>query len=76
MAEHSRVAIALLLAAPAFSPERSPRAAPGAGRSIDCADVAHEPLLQKRYPYAFNRLEELISRFLKRTPPRSTAGGQ
>jgi dipeptidyl-peptidase-4 len=36
----------------------------------------HEPLLHKRYLYAFNRLEEFISRFLKGTPPRSTAGGQ
>jgi dipeptidyl-peptidase-4 len=39
-------------------------------------DDTHEPLLHKRYLYVFNRLEEFISRYLKGTAPRSTAGGQ
>jgi len=39
-------------------------------------DDTHEPLLHRRYLYAFNRLEEFISRYLKGTPARSTAGGQ
>jgi dipeptidyl-peptidase-4 len=37
-------------------------------------DDTHEPLLHKRYLYVFNRLEEFIGRYLKGTPPRSTAG--
>ncbi|HXI29106.1 MAG TPA: prolyl oligopeptidase family serine peptidase [Vicinamibacterales bacterium] len=37
-------------------------------------DDTHEPLLHKRYLYAFNRLEEFIGRFLKGAAPRSTAG--
>ena len=37
-------------------------------------DDTHEPLLHKRYLYVFNRLEEFIGRFLKNTPPRTTAG--
>jgi dipeptidyl aminopeptidase/acylaminoacyl peptidase len=37
-------------------------------------DDTHEPLLHKRYLYAFNRLEEFIGRFLKGTPARTTAG--
>jgi len=37
-------------------------------------DDTHEPLLHKRYLYAFNRLEEFIGRFLKGPAPRSTAG--
>jgi dipeptidyl-peptidase 4 len=37
-------------------------------------DDTHEPLLHKRYLYAFNRLEEFIGRFLKGAPSRSTAG--
>jgi len=39
-------------------------------------DDTHEPLLHQRYLNVFNRLEEFISRYLKGTPPRSTAGGQ
>jgi dipeptidyl aminopeptidase/acylaminoacyl peptidase len=39
-------------------------------------DDTHEPLLHRRYLYGFNRLEEFISRYLKGTPARSTAGGQ
>jgi len=39
-------------------------------------DDTHEPLLHKRYLDAFTRLEEFIGRYLKGTPPRSTAGGQ
>jgi dipeptidyl-peptidase 4 len=39
-------------------------------------DDTHEPLLHKRYLYAFNRLEEFLGRFLKGAPPRTTAGGQ
>jgi dipeptidyl-peptidase-4 len=39
-------------------------------------DDTHEPLLHSRYLYVFNRLEEFIGRYLKGTPPRSTAGGQ
>ena len=35
-------------------------------------DDTHEPLLHKRYLYAFNRLEEFIGRFLKGTPPRAS----
>ena len=37
-------------------------------------DDTHEPLLHKRYLYVFNRLEEFIGRYLKGTPPRTTAG--
>jgi dipeptidyl aminopeptidase/acylaminoacyl peptidase len=37
-------------------------------------DDTHEPLLHKRYLYAFNRLEEFIGRFLKGPPVRTTAG--
>jgi dipeptidyl aminopeptidase/acylaminoacyl peptidase len=37
-------------------------------------DDTHEPLLHKRYLYVFNRLEEFISRYLKGTPARTTAG--
>jgi dipeptidyl-peptidase 4 len=37
-------------------------------------DDTHEPLTHQRYLYAFNRLEEFIGRFLKGTPPRTTAG--
>jgi dipeptidyl-peptidase 4 len=37
-------------------------------------DDTHEPLLHKRYLYVFNRLEEFLGRYLKGTPPRSTAG--
>ena len=36
-------------------------------------DDTHEPLLHKRYVYAFNRLEEFLSRFLKGEPARTTA---
>jgi dipeptidyl-peptidase 4 len=39
-------------------------------------DDTHEPLLHKRYLYAFNRLDEFISRFLKGEPARTTAGGR
>jgi dipeptidyl aminopeptidase/acylaminoacyl peptidase len=39
-------------------------------------DDTHEPLLHKRYLYAFNRLEEFIGRFLKGEPARTTAGGR
>jgi dipeptidyl-peptidase 4 len=39
-------------------------------------DDTHEPLLHKRYLYAFNRLEEFLSRFLKGEPARTTAGGR
>ena len=37
-------------------------------------DDTHEPLLHKRYLYAFNRLEEFLGRFLKGQPARTTAG--
>ena len=37
-------------------------------------DDTHEPLLHKRYLYAFNRLDEFVGRFLKGPAPRSTAG--
>ena len=37
-------------------------------------DDTHEPLLHKRYLYAFNRLEEFLGRFLNGNAPRSTAG--
>jgi len=37
-------------------------------------DDTHEPLLHKRYLYAFNRMEEFLSRFLNGSQPRSTAG--
>jgi dipeptidyl-peptidase 4 len=37
-------------------------------------DDTHEPLLHKRYLYAFNRLEEFIGRFLNGAAPRPTAG--
>jgi dipeptidyl aminopeptidase/acylaminoacyl peptidase len=36
-------------------------------------DDTHEPLLHARYLQVFNRLEEFIGRYLKGTPPRSTA---
>jgi dipeptidyl-peptidase-4 len=39
-------------------------------------DDTHEPLLHRRYLYAFNRLEEFLSRFLKGEPARTTAGGR
>jgi dipeptidyl-peptidase 4 len=39
-------------------------------------DDTHEPLLHRRYLYAFNRLEEFIGRFLKGEPARTTAGGR
>ena len=39
-------------------------------------DDTHEPLLHKRYLYAFNRLEEFISRFLKTDAARTTAGAR
>jgi len=39
-------------------------------------DDTHEPLLHKRYLYAFNRLEEFLGRFLKSEPARTTAGGR
>ena len=39
-------------------------------------DDTHEPLLHKRYLYAFTRLEEFISRFLKPDTARTTAGGR
>jgi len=39
-------------------------------------DDTHEPLLHKRYLYAFTRLEEFISRFLKPDAVRTTAGGR
>jgi dipeptidyl aminopeptidase/acylaminoacyl peptidase len=39
-------------------------------------DDTHEPLLHKRYLYAFNRLEEFIGRFLKGEPGRTTAGAR
>jgi dipeptidyl-peptidase 4 len=39
-------------------------------------DDTHEPLLHKRYLYAFNRLEAFISRFLKPDASRATASGQ
>jgi dipeptidyl aminopeptidase/acylaminoacyl peptidase len=39
-------------------------------------DDTHEPLLHKRYLYAFTRLEEFISRFLKPDAARTTAGGR
>jgi dipeptidyl aminopeptidase/acylaminoacyl peptidase len=37
-------------------------------------DDTHEPLLHKRYLYAFNRMEEFLGRFLNGSAPRSTAG--
>jgi len=37
-------------------------------------DDTHEPLLHKRYLYAFNRLEEFLGRFLLPSAPRTTAG--
>jgi len=37
-------------------------------------DDTHEPLLHKRYLYAFNRMEEFLGRFLNGNAPRSTAG--
>ena len=37
-------------------------------------DDTHEPLLHRRYVYAFNRLEEFIGRFLKGAAARPTAG--
>ena len=37
-------------------------------------DDTHEPLLHKRYLYAFNRMEEFLGRFLNGAAPRSTAG--
>ena len=37
-------------------------------------DDTHEPLLHKRYLYAFNRMEEFLSRFLNGSAPKSTAG--
>jgi dipeptidyl aminopeptidase/acylaminoacyl peptidase len=39
-------------------------------------DDTHEPLLHKRYLYAFTRLEEFISRFLQPEAVRTTAGGR
>jgi hypothetical protein len=36
-------------------------------------DDTHEPLLHKRYLYAFNRLEEFLGRFLKNNGVRTTA---
>jgi dipeptidyl-peptidase-4 len=39
-------------------------------------DDTHEPLLHKRYLYAFNRLEEFIGRFLKGEAARTTAGAR
>jgi dipeptidyl-peptidase-4 len=39
-------------------------------------DDTHEPLLHKRYLYAFNRLEEFIGRFLKPDAPKTTAGAR
>jgi dipeptidyl-peptidase-4 len=39
-------------------------------------DDTHEPLLHKRYLYAFNRLEEFTGRFLKPEAARTTAGGR
>ena len=40
------------------------------------SDDTHEPLLHKRYLYAFNRLEEFIARFLNGRAARTTAGGR
>src|SRR3954468_6644470 len=40
------------------------------------ADDPQEPLLHARYLYVFNRLEEFLGRFLKKTAARTTAGGQ
>jgi Tol biopolymer transport system component/acetyl esterase/lipase len=37
-------------------------------------DDTHEPLLHKRYVYAFNRLEEFLGRYLKPDAARTTAG--
>ena len=37
-------------------------------------DDTHEPLLHKRYLYAFTRLEEFLGRFLKPGAARTTAG--
>jgi dipeptidyl-peptidase 4 len=37
-------------------------------------DDTHEPLLHRRYLYAFNRLEEFIGRFLKGAAAPTTAG--
>jgi dipeptidyl aminopeptidase/acylaminoacyl peptidase len=37
-------------------------------------DDTHEPLLHKRYLYAFDRLEEFLGRFLKGAAARTTAG--
>ena len=37
-------------------------------------DDTHEPLLHKRYLFAFNRLEEFLDRFLKLGAARTTAG--
>jgi dipeptidyl aminopeptidase/acylaminoacyl peptidase len=39
-------------------------------------DDTHEPLLHARYLQVFNRLEEFIGRYLKGTPPRSTAAAR
>jgi dipeptidyl aminopeptidase/acylaminoacyl peptidase len=39
-------------------------------------DDTHEPLLHARYLQVFNRLEEFIGRYLKGSPPPSTAGGR
>ena len=35
-------------------------------------DDTHEPLLHKRYLYAFNQLEEFIGRYLKSASVKST----
>ncbi len=37
-------------------------------------DDTHEPLLHKRYLYAFTRMEEFLGRFLNGGTPRPTAG--
>jgi dipeptidyl aminopeptidase/acylaminoacyl peptidase len=37
-------------------------------------DDTHEPLLHKRYLYAFTRMEEFLGRFLNGAAPRPTAG--
>ena len=39
-------------------------------------DDTHEPLLHKRYLYAFNRLDEFLGRFLKPEGARTTAGAR
>jgi hypothetical protein len=81
----SRFAIAstLVVGVVALVPGRAPNAASAGptieqflapGTPIVFTDDTHEPLLHKRYLYAFNRLEGFIARVLKGDAVRTTAG--